>query len=273
MRFTRYIFLTLILAATLLSGCKTEFEKIRSSTDSKLIYKKALEYYENEEYMRAQTLFELIVGSYRGQKEAEDLYFKYAYTHYYLKKYILASYYFKNFTNTFTASKHREKAEFMVANCFYKLSPNYRLDQTYSEKAIEAFQIYVNTYPNSERVPECNQLMDDLRTKMEKKAFAEAELYYNLKQYQSATRSFTNMLADFPETTNAEKIRYLMTKANYLLATNSIDDKKEERFTKTVEYYQRFVSRYPDSEYSKELEDIYTTSKNKIKEFSNDGRY
>ena len=39
-------------------GCKSEFEKIRSSGEPDLHYQKALEYYEKEEYQKAQTLFD-----------------------------------------------------------------------------------------------------------------------------------------------------------------------------------------------------------------------
>ena len=136
----------------LLSACKSEFEKIRSSGDVSRIYTKALEYYEQQEYQRAQSLFELIISSYRGKKESEEIYYKYAYTYYHLGQYILASYYFKNFSNTYGASSLREEADFMSAYSNYQLSPTFRLDQTYTNQAIDGFQLFVNTYPNSSRV-------------------------------------------------------------------------------------------------------------------------
>ena len=264
-------FFTLLLGLCLLmvTSCKTDFEKIRSSGDVEMLHKKAFEYFEAEEYLKAQTLFELIIGSYRGKKEQEGIYYSYAYTHYHLGKYILASYYFKNFANTFTNSQYREEADFMAAYASYKLSPSYRLDQTYSQKAIESFQLFVNTYPTSERIGECNKLIDELRVKLEKKAYSQAELYFNLKQYQSADHAFENLLREYPESANAEKVRYMITKASYLLADNSIDQKQEERFETTVENYQDFVKRYPNSEYKKELDNIYKNSSKKIKAIAN----
>ena len=59
--------------ALLLTGCKSEFEKIRASGDTDLIYKKAFELYEQEEYLRAQTLFELIIPAYRGRPELKSI--------------------------------------------------------------------------------------------------------------------------------------------------------------------------------------------------------
>ena len=112
------------------AGCKSDFERVRLSGDTNLIYQKGITYFEKGDYQKAQTLFELIINNFRGQKEAEDLYFKYAYTHYHLKNYVLAAYYFKNFSTTYSLSNLKEEADFMAAFSNYRLSPQYRLEQS-----------------------------------------------------------------------------------------------------------------------------------------------
>lgn len=247
------------------TSCKTEFEKIRNNTDQKVLYDSAFKYYEAGEYLRAQTLFELIINTLRGKQESEKVYFYYAYTHYYLKKYVLASYYFSNFANTFPNSQFREEADFMNAYSNYKMSPSFRLDQTYTSKAIDGFQLFVNTYPSSERVEECNKLIDICRNKMEQKSLHEAELYFNLRQYQSATHSYENILRDFPESQDAERVRFMITKASYLLAENSVFLKQEDRFNETIENAERFIARYPNSEFDKEVKNILKDSNKQLK--------
>ena len=260
-------FLAIILGTALsMTSCKSEFERLRATGDADTLYKKAFEYYEAEEYQKAQTLFELIINNLRGKVEAEKVYFYYAYTHYHLGKFILSSYYFKNFSSTFSNSEFREEADFMVAFSHYQLSPTYRLDQTYTEKSIDAFQLFVNTYPNSKRVPEANRLIDEMRAKQERKAYAEAELYYDLRQYQSATRSFENLLREFPDSKRAERVRYMIVKASFLLAENSIYEKKEERLTETIKNADAFMRKYPKSEYAQEVQSISENSSKQIKE-------
>jgi len=254
----------------LFTSCKSDFEKIRTSGDVDTIYKKAFEFYEQEEYQKAQSLFELVINNLRGKVEAEKVYYYYAYTHYKLRRYVLASYYFKNFATTFPNSSYREEADFMTAYSNYQLSPNSKLDQTYSLKAIDQFQLFVNTYPTSERVKECNRLIDGMRRKLEEKAYAEGQLYFDLRQYQAATQSFENLLREFPETPNAENVRYMMIRANYLLASNSIYTKQEERYKNTMKYYEIFVDKYPKSKFDKELASIYKNSTQKLKELEND---
>ncbi|MCF8237530.1 MAG: outer membrane protein assembly factor BamD [Saprospiraceae bacterium] len=241
------------LLLVVFASCKSDFERVRLSGDTQLIYDKGIALFEKGEYQKAQTLFELIINSFRGQKEAEDLYFKYAYTHYHLKNYILASYYFKNFSTTYSLSTLKEEADFMAAFSNYRMSPQFRLEQSFTQKAIDGLQDFVNTYPRSERVAECNQLIDGLRAKLEKKAFAEAKLYYDLRQYQAALHTFENLLKDFPETKDAEFIRYLMVDAAFAWAENSVVDKKAERYEKTLEFARLFRAKYPSSTYSEEL--------------------
>ena len=192
--------------------------------------------------------------------------------YYYLNKFILSNYYFKTFAATFPTSSYKEEAEFMVGYSSYNLSPSYRLDQTYSTKAIEEFESFVNTYPSSERVKECNRLIDELRLKLEHKTFNEGQLYYNLQQYQAAIAVFQNLLKDFPETNNAEQVRYLIAKSSYDLAANSVFTKKEERYKQSVEYADDYLSKFKDSKNYNEVKNIYDNSVSKLKSVTN-GRY
>jgi len=152
-----FIFILAIMGTMCLSSCKTEFEKIRQGNDPEVMLKKGLELYDAAEYEKAQILLEQAISAYRGQKEAEELFFKYAYTHYHLNQFILAAHYFKNFANTFINSEKREEADFMAAYSNVRNSPTFRLDQTYTKQGIEGLETFVNSYPKSETVQECNE--------------------------------------------------------------------------------------------------------------------
>jgi len=249
----------------LTASCKSGYEKIRTSGDADLLLKTGFDYYEKEQYQRAQTLFELVLTNIRGKSEAEKANFQYAYTHYHLKQYVLAAYYFKNFANTFTNSPYREEAAFMSAYSNYQQSPTYRLDQSDSQKSIEEFQIFVNLFPKSGRVEECNRLIDELRRKLEEKAFAEGELYYNLRQYQSAVISFDNLLRDYPESPDTERVHYLIAKGSFLLSENSVVDKKEERYLNAVRHSADFLEKYPTGTYSREISQIQKSAEQAAK--------
>ena len=254
------------------TSCKTEYEKIRTSGSADTIYKKAYEYYEDGRYIKSQGLFELIIPSYRGKKELEDIYFKYADTYFKDKQYLLSAYYFKNFSTTFPNSPMREEAEYMSAYSNYKMSPKPNLDQTSTAKAIEDFQLFINTFPESKRVADANKLIDELRIKQEAKALNEAELYFNLKQYQAAVLSGQNLLKDYPETRNGEYIRFLLVKANFNWAENSVIGKQQERYENVKKFASEFQKKYQSSDYKAEVAQMLEKSLNKIKSLE-DERY
>ncbi len=52
-------------------------------------------------------------------------------------------------------------------------------------------------------------------------------------------------------------IAYLAIETSYDLASVSIRSKQEERFRNTVDLYEKFVDKYPDSKYLKKAEKIY----------------
>lgn len=241
------------LALFLAPACKSSYEKIRTSGDAELILTKAFEFYEKKQYQRALTLFDLVLNTLRGDARAEKAYYEYAYCHYNTKQYLLAAYYFKTFSNTFPNSPFREEAAFMSAYSNYQLSPIYRLDQGNTLTAIEEFQLFVNLFPKSTRVEECNKLIDELRRKLEEKAFGEGQLYFDLRQYQSAVISFDNLLRDYPESPDVERVRYLIAKSSFLLAENSIIEKKADRYNECVNRCNDFLEKYPDGKYSKEI--------------------
>jgi outer membrane protein assembly factor BamD len=258
------IFTLIILFST---ACRTEFERIRTSSDADKIYESAVKYFEEEEYVKSQTLLELVLNSFRGSEKSEDLYFKYAYTHYYTNNYLLAAHYFENFSNTFVSSKWREEAEFMKGYSNYLLSPGHRLDQANTQKAIDQFQLFVNTYPNSERVERCNNLIDEMRKKLEQKEYDQGILYFDLKLYNSAVHTFENLLKDFPESKNAEEVRFLILKAAFLLAENSFYERQEERYQEALSKFKDFEKKFPSSSYMAQASTMEQNSRRKLKRF------
>ena len=252
----------------MLTACKTEFEKIRSSNDPEKMFAQANKYYEAEEYLNAQTLYEIVIPYYRGKSQAEDLFYKFANSHFELGQYILASHYFASFAKTYYNSDKKEEAEYMAAYSNYRLSPSPKLDQTNSEEAIVKFQAFINAHPNSDRIEDCNNLIDELRSKLEQKAFNQGELYYRTGNYVSAMVSFESMLKDFPESDRSEEERYLILKSSYQLATNSIYEKKKERFEKVLVYADTLLRKFPKSKYRKEAKAIVKDAKSELKKFN-----
>jgi outer membrane protein assembly factor BamD len=264
---SRISFLFVFLAFLLVS-CKSEYETIRTSNNPERIYKAAQKYYKNKEYDRALGLYDLIIQYYRGRQEAEELFYNYAYCHYNLKDFILASTYFKNYAVTFSNSQNRQEAEYMSAYSNYRLSPNHKLDQTYTLKAMEGFEQFINLYPYTERAEEATRLLDDMRAKLELKAYEQGILYYKIGQYQSAITSFQTFVNEFPETKKMEEVRFLMVKASLILAEKSIIDRQKERYQEALKFAELFYKKHPKSKKTGEVKAYQKVITEALKKFA-----
>lgn len=242
-----------VVALLMLTACRTQFEEIRTSGDAELMLTSANDFFEKGEYNKAITLYELIIPVYRGKAEAENIAFNFANANFEAGNYTLSSHYFKNFAQTFGASPKKEDAMFKSAMSFYNQSPRYKLDQGSTEEAMEAFQVFANAFPDSDKVKQCNDYIDELRRKLEKKAFESGKLYYLTRNYSSSIKALENMLKDYPDAYEAEDARFLIVKASIDWANNSIFIRQEERYKKTLDRIESFFKRHPDSEKGEEM--------------------
>jgi outer membrane protein assembly factor BamD len=101
-----------------------------------------------------------------------------------------------------------------------------------------------------------NKLIDEMRAKLEQKSFEQGNLYYKIGQYQAAMTSFQNTVKDFPESKRLEEVRFLILKSSFIQASNSIYEKKEERFRETLSFYEVFIKKHPKSKWAKEARNI-----------------
>lgn len=256
----KYLSILILFIVLTLAAC-SEYSKILKSDDYEAKYQAALKYYEEKEYYKAYALMDELMGIYNGTNKAEKLYYYLAYCDYYLQDYTLAATRFNIFYKRYPSSQWAEDALFMSAKSNYHNSPNYSLDQQETYKAIEELQIFANTYPYSVRKDTCNILIEQLRSKLEKKAYEGAYLYFHTENYKAAIIAFTDLLDKFPDSENKEKVNYYVLKSRFLLAENSVLSKKKERYEEFTNSYVKFVDSYSGSIFLKELETDYEKAK------------
>lgn len=263
----KYLLLILIPVITclfFLPACKSRYEKIRTSTDIALKYKTATYYFNKRDFTRALPLLEDLSTSMKGSEKAEDAAYFYAYCEFYLKDFAIARNLFQTFAEQFPNSLRAEEARFMGAKCSMQESPSFSLDQENTTKAIDALQLFINLYPHSTRIAECNKMMDVLRGKLETKSFENAKLYYTVGEYKPAVIALKNSQRDFPDSKFREEMDFLILKCEYLYAGGSIISKQEERYNDAIQSFQSFSENFPKSDYLKEAEKITGESKKAI---------
>ncbi len=261
----RFRFAQLLPLVFLLFSC-SEYQKVLKSSDLDYKLEKAIEYYEEEKFNKAYPLLEELLTQFRGSRKAETVYYYYAKTLFGMRDHIIAAYHFKNIYQTFPNSPHEDECAFMSAYCHYLESPSYSLDQSYTYKAINELQLYVNTHSKSPRVPECNMIMDELRGKLERKSYERARQYYRMELYQAAVVGFNISLNKFPDSQFREEMLQLRLESQFLLAESSIEKKRMQRYRETLTAYNELMQYYPETDYKEEAEEIRARTQQKIQE-------
>ncbi len=238
----------LLLLSFLVASCG-EYQKIKKSTNAAFKLKKAIEYFNKQEYARTTDLLEDIRIAYRGRKQAPTIEYYYAYSLFEQKNYVYAGHYFNQLTRLYPNSPYMEECLYMKAFCYYKGTPIALLDQTPTKDAIEAFQTYIKRYPNSSRIEKAREYITELEHKLAEKSFLGASSYYDREYYDSAIIALNNSLKKYPNSTHREDILFMLLASRYELAKNSIPSKKRERYNSAKEECLSFFEEFPESKY------------------------
>ncbi len=255
----------IILSFLLLASCTSKFGHVMKSKDKEYKLKMAEQYYANKDYEKAQELYTDLLPLFKGDPRFEDIYYKYAYTSYYLKDYMNAENLFKTYGENFPNSAKVEETEFMRCMAYYKQSPKVDLDQTNTVKTMALLQAFINTHPDSKQVAEANEIIDVCRKKMELKEYNNAQLYYDLGFYKSAGVAFLVLIDDFPDSDNGDAYALSSIKSYYKYAEMSIVDKQEERFETVVNEVNDFEERFPGSKLLANANNYKTLAENNLK--------
>lgn len=266
--FKNTLYILVIIGILIVTGCSKFNQVVKNGTPEEK-YSAADEYYKKGDYYHALQLYEELIVIYRGNAKIKELYFNYAYAHYYEKDLDLASYHFKYYAKTFPHDDKAQEALYMSAYCKYLMSPKHSLDQSSTKTAISELQSFINLYPESERVKDANKIIDELRLKLIQKNFDIAKLYYQTEYYLPAITALEQHVKDYPSTPFYEESLYLIIKANYDYAKKSVENKQYERYNNVVIAYNNYYSKFPDGEHSKDAMKIMRNAKSKLSTLKN----
>lgn len=258
-----------ILIFTLLFTSCSEYQKVLKSGDPEFKYVKAKQYFERREYNKASTLFAELVPVFKGTARADEALYYLAESYFLQRNYIMAGHYYQQYARSFPNTDEAELAYFNSAYCHYKSSPNSRLDQENTRKGIEAFEMFIELYPESKKQVEAQDYIAELQDKLVYKSYLNAKLYFDLgnymgNNYQSAVIAASNSLRDYPDTKYREELSFLILKSKFIQAENSVMEKQDERFRETIDEYYSFINDFPESKFIREANKMFATSQTEV---------
>ena len=267
------IFIVALLAAALgLTSCG-EYNKLLKSTDYEYKYEAAKSYFAKGQYNRAATLLNELIAILKGTDKAEESLYMLGMCYYNEQDYQTAAQTFIQYYQVYPRGTYTELSRFHAGKALFLDTPEPRLDQSSTYKAIDELQMFMEDYPQSAQHQEAQQMIFELQDKLVMKEYLSAKLYYNLgnymgNNYQSCVITAQNALKDYPYTNLREDLSILILRAKYELAVYSVEERKQERYREAVDEYYAFKNEFPESKYLKEAERIFSKSQAELGEGS-----
>ena len=247
--------------ALMMGSCAGEFNRVYKSTDNDYRYEYAKEAFAMGKFQQASTLLEELITLKKGTDAEQESLYMLAMAQYCNGDYEAASATFKKYISRYPRGEYSELAGFYVGQTLYESSPEPRLDQSPTIGAMNAYQQFLDLYPDSKLRSAAQDRLYELQDKLVMKELLSAELYYNLGGYFGNTNpgkndenNYTaciitaqNALKQYPYTQWRENFAVLIMKSKFELAENSSEDKRLDRYRDAEDECYGFLNEYPDS--------------------------
>lgn len=235
---------------TTMAGKKVTFENFDQQ------YARAMRYYNNQQFLSAAGLFEDLYPLSLGTPRADTILFLFAHSYYMNGDYEMAAFHFRDYVRRYPNSERTEDAFYYGTAAIYNTCPDYSLDQSNTQYAIEQIKTFIQAYPNNAHIEECNVMLDALRLKLARKDLEILILYYNTDHYEACQIAAKNFFNEYAYSPLMPEAIYYLTLNNLEYAKRSVERKKEERYKACLDACNRLLLNYGETKYTKEVEKI-----------------
>lgn len=254
----KYAYIIPLLCIALLSSCAAEFNRVYKSNDTDYKYEFAKECFANGKFNQAVVLLQELVTIQKGTDKAQECLYMLGMAQFCDRDYESASATFKKYFTSYPKGIFAEQAAFYIGQSLYQSTPEPRLDQTATVSAINAYQEFIDYFPESSYKERAQRRLYELQDKLILKEYLSARLYYNLgdyfgnctnggSNYEACIVTAENTLKTYPFTSMREDFYILIMKSKYELAQQSVEEKRIDRYREAEDECYGFINEFPDS--------------------------
>lgn len=280
----KYCLLLTLLGVVLVSSC-TRIAALQNSRDYEYKYEVAKSYLMEGKYGHASILFAEVLAVMKGTAYAEESLYLAAMSNFYNKDYDAASLYFRKYYQVYPRGLYVEYARYYCGLSLYNMTPDPRLDQQSTYEAIKEFQEFLDLYPYTSIKASTQDMIYSLQDKLVEKEYLSAKLYFDLgsytmncgiyggSNYEACVVTARNALNDFPYASpeRREELSIMILRSKFLLAEESVDYKRVDRYRDCIDEYYAFANDFPESKYLKEAEKMHVKSQDFVDRYAPKG--
>jgi outer membrane protein assembly factor BamD len=253
-KLTLILLLILVLLSVSFNGCKSKkdveltpgergsdkeiYQKARKQMKrdpekARLLFKEIMHLYPDSIYARRSKIG--IADSYYRQKDSASM--------------IMAATEYQEYVNLYPHSPDAVYAKLQIAMCYYKQVKKPGRDQTSTHQAVKALAGMIKQYPDTKEAGEAKKMMAKARLNLANHYFAIGISNFRLKAFQGAVVRFKQVIDDYPEFPNKDKLFFFTGKSYY--GKRDLDS--------AISFFQKIVNSYPKSKYIKKAQGMIKT--------------
>ena len=268
--------LLLALAATLFTSCHT-INTVLKSNDRDYKFEAAKQMYAEGKYGNAYIVLDNILPSMRNTKPGDEALFLAGMCKFYSHDYDAASEIFKRYyTRSYPLGQFVDEARYYSALAYYESTYPARLDQSGTYDAMREIQNAMEQNPDSKYYDALKDMLFQLQERLVEKEYLAAKLYFDLgdyflnclqggSNYEACVVTAQNAIREYPYSPRKEDFAILVLRAKFELAQSSVESKKFERYTDTVDEYYGFINEFPQSRFLNDAKQIYEKSEKELR--------
>ncbi|MCL2290165.1 MAG: outer membrane protein assembly factor BamD [Bacteroidetes bacterium] len=238
---------------------KVNFETFRE------YYEKAMNLYNKKAWLSAARIFEQLYPLSIGTPLGDTILFYFADSYFQNRDYQMAAFHFRDYVRRYPGTERTELAALNAVKAMYFSSPEYYLDQFITLMAIDEVNLFIQNYPYSKHIEECNEILDALRDKLAKKEMEMVRMYYRTGNYEAAQIMARNFLKTYSYSKYAPEVLFILVRNNFDFARRSVEHRKYHRFKDVLDAFETLQARYPESRFIADAKKIADEAANQIK--------
>jgi outer membrane protein assembly factor BamD len=189
----------LALAGLLVASCGGPYtpKKMNLASDKLAV---ADRLFEKQAFGAAALEYKDFLGTFAGDERSDYAQFRLAESYRLDGEYALAEVEYQIVINDYGYSEYVDDAFFLEGLCSFRQAPRAERDQTKSYEALDRLNRFLQLFPTSPRVAEARATVRDIHSRLGKKDFLSAKLYFSKKVYD-ASLIYLNKIVDLDSTT------------------------------------------------------------------------
>ena len=206
------------------------------------LYDLGMDALEERRWLRARECFVTVVDNYPQSVMRPDAMLGIGDTYYGEgsgEAYLRAIGEFEQFLSFYPLHLRADYAQYKLGMAHYSQMRRAERDQTETQAAIGAFDVFVERYPDSELMDEVRVKIREALDRYSQSEFLVGRFYYRFKAWRGAAKRFKGILENDPGFTNRDAVYFHLAESLFLT------DRKVE----ALPYYERLVEEFEESEY------------------------